>query len=304
MALVLSIPFTRRQALEAGITDAQLRSKRFRQLFHGVYIVAGVEMTLLLWLRAALLVSPADAVISHVTALRLYGLAIGGMHPLHISTRSRTHARRPGIRPHQRLAPIAMRTRSGLPVTSPLRTVVDIATKVTAVELIQAAEFMVHKGYLTLEELGAYAVEHHLDGVRRLRRSLGWVREGVESPLETTLRLMIVFARLPEPRANHVICDAGGRFIARGDLVYPSLRIVVEYDGWHHERDAATRQHDLARRERLEADGWRVIVVTSEDLKRPEAVVHRVHAALVARGYEGPAPSFSIIWAKWFPTVG
>lgn len=302
MALVLHHPFTRRQALEAGITDAQLRAKRFRQLFHGVYISTSVEMTLLLWLRAALLVSPADAIVSHVTALRLYGLEVGKLHPLHISTRTRTHARRDGIRPHQRIAPIAMRTRRGIPVTSPLRTMVDIATKITTVELIQAAEHMAHKGLLTLDELGEYAVERHLDGVVRLRRALGWMREGVESPLETTLRLMLVFAHLPEPRCNHTIRDASGRFIARGDLVYVSLRIVIEYDGWHHERDGAQRQHDLVRRERLEAEGWRVIVVTSEDLKEPQSVVWRIHAAMTARGYVGARPRFSIMWTKWFPT--
>lgn len=302
MSLVLQHPFTRQQALQAGITDARLRAKRFRQLFHGVYIDAAVEMTLILWLRAALLVSPVDAIVSHVTALRVYGLEIGDLHPLHISTRTSTHARRDGITPHQRLAPIRMRMKGGIPVTSPLRTIVDIATKVTVVELLQAAEYMAHKGLLTLDELGAYALESHLDGVQRLRRSLGWMREGVESPLETTVRLMLVFARLPEPQCNRVIRDASGGFIARGDLVYWHLRIVVEYDGRIHERDPARRQHDHLRRERLEGAGWRVIVVTSEDLKEPEAVVWRIHGALEARGYGGLRPHFSIIWTKWFPT--
>jgi hypothetical protein len=297
-------PFTRRQALAAGLTDARLRSRRFRQLFHGVYIWAGVVMTPILWIRAALLASPPDAVVSHQTALRLYGLELGALFPLHISTRTRTHARRANIRPHQRIAPIATRRIHDVPVTSPLRTIVDIATKVTLVELVQAAEHMIHRGYVNLDELGEYATAHHLDGVQRVRRVLGWIRENAESPRETTLRLMLVFARLPEPRCNIPIHDGRGRFLARGDLVYPELRVLVEYDGWHHERSAQQRQSDLLRRERLEADGWRVIVVTSHDMTAPREVVRRVHEALVERGYTGRPPTCSVMWSTWFPTSG
>ena len=158
--------------------------------------------------------------ISHQTALRLYGLAFGALFPLHISTRTRTHARRQNIRPHQRLAPIATRDVHDVPVTAPLRTLVDIATKITSVQLIQAAEHMIFRGYVTLDGLSEYALTRHLDGVQRTRRVLGWIREGVESPRESTLRLMIVFARLPEPSCNVDILDEAGVFLARGDLVY------------------------------------------------------------------------------------
>ena len=190
----------------------------------------------------------------------------------------------------------------GLPVTSPLRTLVDIATKVTTIELITAAEHLVHRGLVTTDQIGEYAMTRHLDGVQRLRRVLGRIREGAESPRETMLRLMIVFAHLPEPRCNVDIHDAGGRFIARGDLVYERFRLVVEYDGWYHERSAAQRQRDLLRRETLEAAGWRVIVATSDDVRAPQALVHRVHRALLSRGYLGPAPVFSVVWKRWFPT--
>jgi hypothetical protein len=301
--LVVQRPFTRRQAIAAGITDAQLRAKRFRQLFHGVYVSVATVMTPLLWIRAALLVSPVDAVVSHQTALRLYGLELGDLFPLHISTRTRTHARRDNICPHQRRAPIATIETFGLPVTTPLRTLVDIATKVTLIELVQAVEHMIHHRHATLEDLGIYAMARHLDGVQRVRRVLGWIREGVESPRETTLRLMIVFARLPEPLCNVDIRDAQGSFLARGDLVYPELRVLVEYDGWYHERSAKQRKNDTLRRERLEAAGWRVVVVTSLDLLTPRDVVRRVHEALVERGHMGPGPTFSIMWSTWFPTT-
>lgn len=293
-------PFTTAQARAAGISADVVRGPAFRKLFRGVYIAATVEMTFLLWLQAALLAGPADAVVSHLSALRVYGLAIGAEQPFHLSTRTSTHSRHERITTHRRLARISARMRSGIPITGPERTIIDIATKVTLVELIQAAEFMIHGRLITLDGLADYAVQHHLDGVLRTRRVLGLIRERVESPMETLVRLMIVFARLPEPACNVDIFDSVGTFIARGDLVYAERRIVVEYDGWHHERDAEQRQRDHLRRERLEATGWRVIVITAADLANKPDIVRRVHDALVARGYTGPEPHLNSMWQAWF----
>lgn len=63
-------------------------------------------------------------------------------------------------------------------------------------ELVQSAEMLLHLKRTSLENLWEYALTRHLDGVVRARRVLHWVREKVESPMETLLRLMIVFARV------------------------------------------------------------------------------------------------------------
>ena len=85
----------------------------------------------------------------------------------------------------------------------------------------------------------------------------------------------------------------------RGDLVYETNKVLVEYDGWHHERDARQRQRDRKRREQLEAAGWRVIVVTSQDLNSPSLIPLRVHAALRDHGYRGPRPFTNAMWHRW-----
>jgi len=293
-------PFTRAEAHRAGITDAMLRHQRFRALFRGVYILASTELSLRIWCLAALRIAPDDGVVSHLTALRLYGLDVGDPWPLHVSTRTVTHSRQQGIRTHQRKRRLESVLMGGIPVTTPERTLVDIATKVGLVQLVQACEWMIHRGHTTAERIAVFAVSSHLDGVRRLRRVLGHVRTGAESPMETLVRLMIVFARLPEPACNMVIVDAVGRFVARGDLVYAELKVLIEYDGWHHERDARQRQRDLVRREQLEAAGWRVIVITIADLADNRTVIHRIHRALVDRGYTGRPPHFSTMWDRWF----
>ena len=293
-------PFTRAQAHANGLTDDVLRGKRFHSLMRGVYVSIDVDLTLIVWLQAALLALPHDAVVSHLTALRVYGLDLGPGWPLHFSTNMTTHTRQKGLRVHRRCGRLTPHRRAGLPVTGPDRTLVDIATKVGLVQLVQAADWMVHHRLTTIDALASYAMSRHLDGVCRMRRALVLVREGAESPMETLVRLMLVFARLPEPECNVDIRDSAGCFIARGDLAYMKWNVLVEYDGWQHERDAWQRQRDRQRREVLEAHGWRVIVITSEDLKDKHEVVRRVHAALGQRGYRGSGPVFSIMWTRWF----
>lgn len=293
-------PFTTAEANLAGISRDVLRGPRFRRLFRGVYVRHDLKLTKYVWLRAAQLVLPTDAVISHLTALAVYGLDIGPGWPLHFSTSASTHTRQQGIVVHRRQGHFHPRLVSGFPVTGPERTVIDIATTVSLVQLVQAADWLVHTGQTTAQVLTDRAAEWHINGVQRVRRAVRLVRAGAESPMETLLRLMIVFARLPEPVCNAVIRDAAGRFLARGDLVYEEQRVLVEYDGWQHERDALQRQHDRQRRETLEADNWRVIVVTSEDLRDKREVIRRIHAALKARGYEGRAPLFNASWDKLF----
>lgn len=287
-------------ARRAGVSDTMLRGKRFRRLFRGIYVFADVELTLRVWLLGALLAMPPGSVVSHVTAMRVYGYDLGAAWPLHLSTRSTTHTRHHGITAHQRKAAITPDIRDQIAVTRPDRTLVDIATKVTLVELVQAAEWMIHQGLTSVETLGNYAMHRHLDGVRRVRRVLGLIRAGSESPMETLVRLMLVFARLPEPACNADIHDIFGRFLARGDLVFVQFLVVIEYDGMHHERDLRQRRHDLLRREALEAAGWRVIVITAHDLQHKRTVVRRVHSALRAGGYQGPEPTFNVMWDRWF----
>lgn len=295
-----SAPFTVTEARQHGLSRKSLRGSRFRRLFRGVYVCTAVEPTFMLWLQAALLVLPPDAVVSHLSALRLYGLEMGH-GPLELSTNSGLRARLPGVRLHRRLGRLTPRELDGLPVTGPDRTFIDCGTRLGLVALVQAADHLVHTGATTLDDLHRYCVDRHLSGVQRARRAVVLACEGAESPRETFVRLMLVFARLPQPRCNLEVVDAAGGFVARVDMLYPAYRVVVEYDGWQHERDGRQRQRDRERREQLEGLGYRLIVVTDEDLRTaPHDVPRRVHEALRARGYEGPQPVMSVQWSRWF----
>ncbi len=167
-----------------------------------------------------------------------------------------------------------------MPTLGPRRTFVDCATVLSQRDLLAAGDWLVFNGLLDLLDLRSYVIESHLDGVRRARRIAPMVRERAASVYESYVRWDLIAAGLPEPEVNVDIHDDHGVWLARGDLVYRRWKVLVEYDGWQHERDAAQRQADHLRRERLEAAGWRLIVITIEDMRTPGIVVTRVRQAL------------------------
>jgi hypothetical protein len=291
--------FTFAQARAAGVSRQMLRGRRIRRLFPDVYTTASTTVTLDLQVRAALLTLPDDAAASHTTALHLRGVSVGQPWPLHFSTNTSGQTRITNLVLHRRLGRLHPVDIDGIPVLGADRTFVDSATILRLRDLVVAGDWLIHLGQTTLDQMIEYAFARHLDGVRRARRASMLVREGVESPRETVVRLLLKFARLPEPLVNRIIVDDNGEFLARGDLVYESYKVLVEYDGWHHERDARQRQRDRERREQLEAAGWRVIVVTSQDLEAPNVIPLRVHAALASRGYRGPRPHMNAVWRRW-----
>ena len=107
-------------------------------------------------------------------------------------------------------------------------------------------------------------------------RSASFVRDRVDSPMESRLRMLIVLAGLPEPRVNFEVSDEGGRLRYRIDLCFPEQRLAIEFDGRQHVDIRSQWESDVLRREDLEADGWRFLVVTSSQFyTSPEDVLGR-----------------------------
>lgn len=285
------------------MTPDNLRARWVRRLLRGVYVYASTEITIRLWICAARLVLPSDAVPSHMTALRVHGVSIGPWLPLHFSTNSTSKSRHDDVVLHRRRGALHPVHVAGEPTLGADRAFVDSATpslRLSFIQVVQAGDWLVHLKRTSVSTLVGYCDAVHLDGARRARMAARYVRERVESPMETFLRLMLVFARLPEPECNLKMWDANGRFVARCDLVFARYRLIVEYDGLWHRRTQARRRKDRRRISALEALGWTVIVVTAEDRVDTRAIVLRIHKAMVANGYEGVAPHFNIMWTKWF----
>src|SRR5690242_8769692 len=94
-------PFTRAQAVAAGISPKLLRGSRFRRLFRGVYLSAEVPVNPLVRAQAALVLHPPTAFASHVTAARLYGLPVPSFPGEHVCVlRSADRRGQPGLTSH------------------------------------------------------------------------------------------------------------------------------------------------------------------------------------------------------------
>jgi very-short-patch-repair endonuclease len=138
--------------------------------------------------------------------------------------------------------------RDGLPVTSPLRTCVDLARDIPLMDAVAMIDVMAHSGLVRLADLESY-VESHAGAhrIRHVRRAFHEVEPLSESPMESRLRLTLVMAGLPRPQAQVTLRD-GRHFLGRPDLYYPEARLCIEYDGDIH-RDQLTS--DNRRQNRL-----------------------------------------------------
>ena len=170
-------------------------------------------------------------------------------------------------------------------MTSPERLFVDMASCLSLVDLVILGDWLVRHGHTRRGVLRTYVDGFSGRHARLARRAAQLVRDAVFSPMETRLRLLVVFAGLPEPVVNLRIRDDHGVVVMRLDLCWPEHRLAVEYDGRHHvERiDQWERDHD--RRDALENDGWRLVVVTAKGIYRePEVTLDRIRRALRERG--------------------
>ncbi|MBA3425452.1 MAG: DUF559 domain-containing protein [Rubrobacter sp.] len=81
----------------------------------------------------------------------------------------------------------------------------------------------------------------------------------------------------------------GAKFIARVDLAYLEHRLVIEVDGYRFHSGKAVWEHDLVRRNALQALGLTVLNVTHQQVDKGGAdFVRTVRAILLgAEGFSG-----------------
>lgn len=173
-------------------------------------------------------------------------------------------------------------TLRGLRVTSALRTAVDLGRRRPLVDAVIALDMALHRRIVRLTELRSYsAANRGAKGIANLRRAIELAEPATESPMETRLRMLLVLARLPRPRAQVSLHDQQGRLLGRPDLYYPEHKLALEYDGGTH-RDSLVE--DNRRQNRLLNSGIRLLRFTAADIfQAPESVVQQVRLAMSQR---------------------
>jgi hypothetical protein len=278
--------FTVADARAAGISRGVLRGRRYRHVLGPVYVDGTVAVTPRLQAEAALMLTP-GAVVSHHTALSLWSANDRADDVVHVAVQRdprRTLPRISGLRVHE-VQRLDHELHAGLPVTPPDRTFLDLAPHCDLIELVAAGDSLVRRtGALPDHLLEAAHAAIGVRGIRLAREAAALVRSGVDSPMESRLRLLLVHAGLPEPLTGYVVTDSAGGWLAEPDLAYPDSRLGIEYDGRHHLVDARQWRLDIRRRENLEREGWLLRVITAYDLLQiPETVVARISQDLHSR---------------------
>lgn len=284
--------FSVRSGHARGLTRGAMRSQMYRSPLYGARVSAALAGTDDQILRAALLeVASGDQFFSHTSAALLHGI------PLPLRFRGSTihlasptlgsRMRRPGIVGHRLKAEVVLI--DGVPVESPLDTIVHLATLLSVPELVVAIDWALQpRNGLDVSKVALVERLDHFKGARglgRLRAAIATARIGSESPKETELRMLVGHHGFPDPALNVDVRDAAGRFIGRVDMAWPDLRIALEYDGEQHRVDSVQYARDIERVAALEAQGWIVVRATKEHLRRPTAtVIPRLREAFARRG--------------------
>jgi len=174
------------------------------------------------------------------------------------------------------------------------------AAGVGLVDLVVAVDAMLKTGRATFEALTRSVDGMRGAGVRIARRALTYVRVGVDSPMESRLRMLLVLARFPESDVNFILRDSRGDWSRRFDLWYPALKLIIEYDGNHH-GELDHRDSDIHRREELERLGFTLVQVTSRGVYGdPARTLRRVADALRQVGGHAPV-RWRPEWQQHFP---
>jgi len=230
--------------MAAGITDDEVRRLvrcgRLSPVRRGAYLRGPLpeyaEARHHARIEAAAAQLTGDAVVSHVSAAVWHGWAVWAVPLGRVCvTRSRRNGGRVHPTVHVRSAPLRtdeIVLRAGVRVTSPARTVVDLARSVGFEAGVVVADQALAGRAVTPEELAA-ALRRQLGwpGIPRARRVVAFASGASRSVGESRSRVAIANAGLPAPVLQWIVSDEHGRHLGTADFGWPQWSTVGEFDG-------------------------------------------------------------------------
>lgn len=255
---------------------------RWRRIHRGVYALGPSRLSRDGRWWAAVLACGEGAVLSHVSAAALWGVRPFGSSKTHVTVPSRS-----GRRPDRKillhrvatLGPADVTWRRRIPVTTPARTLADLAGELPLRELERAFDEAEHLRLLKLRSLESLLLASlGRRGAANLRVVIASHQAGstrTRTYLEERFFTACDRHAVPRPEVN---IEIGGDTV---DFLWRQASLVVETDGEASHRTRLAFEEDRARDVRLALLGYRVIRFTYRQVEDdPDAVAAAVKALL------------------------
>jgi len=258
----------------------RVRAGHLHPQHRGVYAVGRPTLTLRGRFVAAVKAVGAGSRVSHASATVLHGVEEwDDDRVIEVTKPGWVPAHHRGIYVHRTSAPDDVMFVDGIPVTTPERTLVDLAARLPEKRLRRlvrqaySRDLVTHRGLLrTVERLRPRR------GIAKLLSILEAGPVPTRSEFEDLLLDLVLVAGFAPPDVNVPLRVDGHLVIP--DLRWPVQRLCVEADGrmWHD--DPVARADDAERQAVLEASGERVLRVTwRQALDGRSRTVARIAAA-------------------------
>ena len=278
------------QILSAGATRylarRRIESGAWERVLPGVYRDTLVPPSLRQWCLAAMLWADTDPVVCFRAAGALWQLDGLAAPKPELWVPSTSNARSKLVVVHRGTVALNDRRMLGpITLTSPARTLVDLAAGLDDEDLTAAVEDSIHRGLTTsksirrcLDALGGKG----RPGSARLRAILD--DRGDQRPTMSRLEVRIwrtLRAKGLRPVRQHPVkCGDTTYWI---DCAFPQWRVAVEGFGDKFHRSPRSRKRELKRLADLATVAWRVLPVTWDEITdTPDDVVARIVTTLAA----------------------
>jgi very-short-patch-repair endonuclease len=267
-----------------GLVKRRVDAGLLLPVFRGVYAVGHGRISRNGRWMAAVLASGPDAALSHGSAMALWGMR-ESRGPVEVLRKAGgPRYRRQGIRLHQTrsLPDDHITLEQGIPVTTPERTLLDMAARLDAKQQERALVAGDKNGCLCWPLLQRMVARGRgKKGIGRLRRIAMEVdprAADAASPLEVDFLALCREFGLSHPQVN-VLVEG---FLV--DFHWPAERVIVETDGYAHHANRPAFESDHERTVALTAAGYEVHRATYRMLTwNPDPFMNLVRRSLHQR---------------------
>ncbi len=262
----------------------RLRNGRLHEIHRGVYLPGHPVLTAHARDMAALLACGPHAVLSHQSAASLWGLlSYPASAPAYVTIPPERSATRPRIKVRRAaIARADIRWRERMPLTSPPRTILDLAGELGKDDL---ERLVAEADYRRLASAPELRDQIERNPGKRGNATLRTVLELPGGPARTRSpaeRLMLQLLRQAGLTGYELNQRIHGFEV---DVLWRELSFAVEIDGYDAHSGRLAFERDRLKVATLKAQGLDVMPITPRQLRDdPEAVVARLRRALELAG--------------------